>query len=428
MTKSGVKVEYIVPDSLADKAGIKPGDRIISINRHAIKDAVDLMFYGGEELLKIAILRDGKKLFFQIQRTDKPLGIEVEPFKIKRCRNKCLFCFVEQLPKGLRKSLYIKDEDYRASFLYGNYITLTNLNPKDYEKIKKFHLSPLYISVHATDPEIRNTLLGNFDAPPVMFELKKLAKFKIRMHTQIVVCPGINDQHVLENTLKDLSKLYPYVSSVAVVPVGLTKFHKNGLSPVTKAKAEEVIKIVEVFQKRFYRKHGITFVYLADEFYIKAEKEFPHIRTYDDFPQIENGVGMVALFMHQANRIHIPQIKTRQRFVTFTGVSFYPYLKRFIERLRKKDIPIDLYPLKNSLFGETVTVTGLLTGEDIIKGLASFVEPGDIVLVPDVTTKDGGDIFLDDISIQDLEKILNVKAFKIGTSAEDIINAIKSLS
>jgi len=428
MINKGVKIESILPQSPAYIAGIKAGDKIISINRHPVKDVLDLMFYGDEEFLKIIIERDGRKLSFNIHKDALPLGIEVEPFRIKRCINKCLFCFVEQLPKGLRKSLYVKDEDYRASFLYGNYITLTNLTQKDYERIKKLRLSPLYISVHATDPEIRNVLLGNYEAPPIMLELKKLAKMKIRMHTQIVLCPEINDGKILEKTIIELHKLYPYVSSIAIVPVGLTKYHKNGLIPVTKDKAEEVIKIIEIFQKRFRKKHGISFVYLADEFYIKAEKPFPSLNIYDDLPQIENGVGMVPLFMNKTAKLKIPSAKLKKRFVTFTGTSFYPYLSQFIEKLKKKNIPIDVYPVKNSLFGETVSVTGLLSGEDIIKSLASYIEPGDLVLVPDVTMKDSEDMFIDNLKMSDIEKILQVRALKISPEPESLMDAVFKLT
>lgn len=428
MINKGVKIESVLPQSPACIAGIKAGDRIVSINRHPVKDALDLMFYAEEEFLKITVERDGKKLSFNIQKNALPLGIEVEPLRIKSCINKCLFCFVEQLPKGLRKSLYVKDEDYRASFLYGNYITLTNLKEKDYERIKKLRLSPLYISVHATDPEIRNTLLGNYEAPPIMFELKKLAKIKIRMHTQIVLCPGINDGKILEKTIIDLHKLYPFVSSIAIVPVGLTKYHKNELTPVTKNKAEEVIKTAEMFQKRFRKKHGISFVYVADEFYIKAAKPFPPLNIYDDLPQIENGVGMVPLFMDKTTRLKIPSVKLKRRFVTFTGISFYPYLVEFIEKLKKKNVPIDVYPVKNNLFGETVSVTGLLSGEDIIKELACYVEPGDLLLIPDVTVRDSEDMFIDNLKIDDIEKILKVKSLKISPEPESLLNAVYKLT
>jgi putative radical SAM enzyme (TIGR03279 family) len=427
MIKTGVKIEYIYQGSPAEKAGLKPGDRIISINKHPVKDAIDIMFYSSGNRITIAVLREEKILNFTIHGSDNSLGIEVEPFRIKRCRNKCLFCFVEQLPKGLRKSLYIKDEDYRASFLYGNYITLTNLNKKDYERIKKFRLSPLYVSVHATLPEIRNMLIGNYDAPPIIMELKKLSEAKIRVHAQVVLCPGINDGEVLEKTILDLHKLYPYVASIAIVPVGITKYHKNGISTVTKNKAEEVIKSVEFFQKRYRKKHGVTFVYLADEFYIKAGKPFPPLNIYDDLPQIENGVGMVPFFMNKAMKINISQLKTKNRFVTFTGYSFYPYLFQFIERFKRKNIFIDVYPLENNLFGETVTVTGLLTGEDIIKGLASYIEPRDCLLIPDVTMKDTEDVFIDDLTVKDIENVLKVKAVKIGTEPEDLFFAIKKL-
>jgi len=424
MKNRGVKIESVIYESPAYKAGIKPGDRILSINSHAVRDALDLMFYGDGEILKFVIDRNGEEIRLKIKKNGEPLGIQL-PFKIKRCRNRCLFCFVDQLPKGLRKSLYVKDEDYRASFLYGNYITLTNLTKKDYERIEKLRLSPLYVSVHATDPEIRNRLLGNYDAPPILSELKKLAKIKIKIHTQVVVCPEINDGEVLEKTISELYKLYPYVASVAVVPVGLTKYHKNGLKPVTKDRAEEIIKIVEVFQKRFRKKSGFTFVYLSDELYLKAEKEFPSLRVYDDFPQIENGVGMTPLFMHRAMKLQIPSLKLKKRFITFTGISFYQYLARFMERFKKRNIPIDCYPLKNNLFGETITVTGLLTGEDITKGLVQYTEPGDILLIPDVTMKDSENKFIDDLTIKDIEKILNVKALKIGTEPESLLKALK---
>ena len=428
MIHRGVRIECIKPQSSAQRAGLKEGDIILSINRHSIKDILDLMYYSDENVLKVTVLRENKKHTYIIEKYYEPLGIEVEPFRIKRCRNKCLFCFVEQLPKGLRKSLYVKDEDYRASFLYGNYITLTNLKNEDYDRIKKLFLSPLYISVHATDTEVRNQLLGNYEAPPILIELKKLAKNKIRMHTQIVLCPGINDGDVLEKTILDLYKFYPYVSSIAVVPVGLTKYHKNNLKPVTKSKAEEVINLVEAFQKRFKKKHGIAIVYLADEFYIKAQKNFPQSSIYDDFPQIENGVGMVPLFIKEAKKINIPQFKIKKRLVAFTGESFFPYLKQFIEKLQKKDIPIDLIPIKNNLFGESVTVTGLLAGEDIIKGLASNVEKDDIVLIPDVIMKDTDNRFLDDLTPSAIEKILQVKTVKIGTQPSDLLEFISTIT
>lgn len=423
----GIKVERVYSQSPAEEAGLRVGDLIVSVNRHGVSDVIDLMFYGDTEEIEIQVVRDGKKFALFLRPNQQGLGFEVEPFKVRRCRNRCLFCFVEQLPKGLRKSLYIKDEDYRASFLYGNYITLTNLRAEDYERISRMRLSPLYISVHATDPEIRARLLGNFEAPPILNEIKKLVSSKIVLHCQIVLCPEINDGEVLENTILDLYKFYPYVASVAVVPVGLTKYHKKGLRAVTKSKAEEVIALVEGLQRRFRRKHGISFVYLADEFYITASKTFPSLRFYDELPQIENGVGMVPLFLAKAQRIDFQAVKLKSRVVTFTGLLFYPYLHAFVEKLRQRSIPIELVPIKNSLFGETVTVTGLLSGEDIIKGLSSHVERGDIVLVPEVTVRDLDNTFLDDLTLYDFERILNVRALRVGTEPEDLVKTLRGL-
>lgn len=422
-----VIVEDIEDNSPAWNSGLKKGDIILSVNGNKIRDAIDLLFYGNEPLLNIKLKRNHEIIELTLERKEvRDLGIKVNAFQIKRCKNKCLFCFVNQLPKGLRKTLYIKDDDYRLSFLYGNFITLTNLSEKDKERIKEQHLSPLYISVHHTDRKKRNILLGNPEAPDVLKEIKELARSKIRMHCQIVLCPGYNDGEELKKTIEDLAGFYPYVESIAVVPVGLTKYNRTSLRPVTKHDALETIDIVETLDRRFKKRYGKHLVHAADEFFIKAGIPFPDVKRYEGFPQLENGVGLVSLFMHKAKKIKRPPHLPKKRIVTFTGESFYPYLKKFIEKLREKlRHPIELFMIKNRFFGETVTVTGLLTGRDIIEGLAGRVDRGDCLLIPDVVTRDGGDEFLDGLTIKDISRSLAVEALKIDSSPEGLIKALE---
>lgn len=423
--KKGVEIESIEKGSIAEKAGLFPKDRLISINGHGISDEIDLFFYGSEGNLEVIIKRkeEFKKIDIFSDGTD--LGIRLKPFRIKSCKNKCIFCFVSQLPKGLRRSLYLKDEDYRMSFLYGNYITLTNLSESDKKRIVEQRLSPLYISVHSTNKDIRNRLLGNPSAPDILKEIKFLASHKIKMHTQIVLCPGFNDGEELEKTIRELYRFYPYVSSVAVVPVGITAFRKEKIKHIGKDEAVRTLEIIQKYQMRFRRKHGDAFVYAADEFFIKAEMPFPSIDIYGEFPQIENGVGMVPLFMHRARRLKIPEVSINGiRFVTFTGLSFYSYLFRFIERLRKNSINIEIIPVENTFFGPTITVTGLLTGRDIIKSLTGLIKSGDILLIPDIVLREFEDVFLDDLTVQDINDFFGIKSIVIESTPEGLLKAI----
>ncbi|VAX33851.1 PDZ domain protein [hydrothermal vent metagenome] len=413
------------PDSPADRAGIRPGDMLLTVNRKRIHDSIDLVFYTDSLDLNISVKRKDRIIRTRVSREEgEDLGIELRPFRIKTCRNRCIFCFVSQLPKGLRRSLYIKDEDFRMSFLYGSYITLSNLTPAEKKRIIEQRLSPLYISVHSTDRETRNTLLGNNNAADIMKELKWLAKNRIRIHVQIVLCPGYNDGDRLMSTINDLHKFYPYVSSIAVVPVGLTRHRKTPLKPVGKDEALETVAIISDFQKRFMKKYGDALVYGSDELYIRAEKKFPSLKYYGEFPQIENGVGMVALFLHKAARIKSLKRPSGQRFLTVTGVSFYPFLSRFIERLNNQ-VCIDVIPVENRFFGETVTVAGLLTGRDIIQSVADISSGYDVLLLPDVIFRDGQDVLLDDITVEELERILRIKVRVIDPTPRGLTNALE---
>ena len=427
----GAEIARVLPESAAHAAGIAPGDIILSVNGHKVCDTIDFMFSRNEEKLHIIAKRRDKRLSFPLMlKEGQDVGIELKPFKIKTCTNRCIFCFVHQLPKGLRKTLYVKDEDYRMSFLYGNYITLTNLSLQDKKRIIQQKLSPLYLSVHSTNDAVRTTLLGNPKAPDILKEISFFKEHKIRMHCQVVLCPGYNDAKDLEKTIRDLYKFYPYVLSIALVPVGITRHRKSGpkLRPVEKDDALRALSQVDSFQKRFRKKHGDPIVYASDELYIKAEAEFPPLREYGDLPQIENGVGMIPQFMHNAKRVKIPQPGTKKRFVTFTGVSFYPYLTKFMEKLNKGGTNIEAVPVENTFFGKSITVTGLLTGRDVIKTLQEFIKKDDILLIPDVVMKEGEEVFLDDLSRRDLEELLAVTAVVVESTPKGLVDAISAFS
>ncbi|HSW64197.1 MAG TPA: DUF512 domain-containing protein [Dissulfurispiraceae bacterium] len=425
---NAVEIEMVEPGSIAEQSGIRAGDRLVSLNRRRIRDAIDLLFYGSEPELKLAIRRGDKQISCHIDRgagNAKGLGISLKPLRVKTCGNKCIFCFVMQLPKGLRKPLYLKDEDYRFSFLYGNYITLTNLTRDERKRIVDQHLSPLYISVHATDTAVRRTLLGNDSAPDILRELKYFVDHGIRMHTQIVLCPGYNDGKILSSTINDLYKLYPYVQSVAVVPLGLTEHRRKPLASVSREDALAALGIVYRFQSRFRRKHGEGIVYAADEMYLKAGLDIPSFKAYDDFSQIENGVGLVAMFQQQARRLKLPQFDPKRRFVTFTGASFAPFLESFAERLRRHGINLEVIPVENTFFGRSVTVAGLLTGRDVMKSLAGRLRKDDILLIPDVVMREGDQIFLDDVALNDVEDILDVRALLVAATPQGLLEGIQ---
>ncbi|MCX7913372.1 MAG: DUF512 domain-containing protein [Thermodesulfovibrionales bacterium] len=428
---SSIIVEDIISGSIGEELGIKKGDKIFAVNSYPTKDIIDLIFYGNEGIFSLNISRDQKNFSLTIPKGPLPseLGISFAPFKIKTCRNKCIFCFVMQLPKGLRKTLYIKDEDYRMSFLYGNFITATNLTKKDKERIVEQKLSPLYLSVHCTDREIRNKMLGNPNAPDILKDIAFFAKNRIYMHIQIVLCPGYNDGIHLTKTISDLYRYYPSVASIAVVPVGLTVHRKKNLMPVTKEDAIKTIEIIEKFQNRFKRRHGEHIVFASDEMYLKAGKPSPPLEHYDQLPQIENGVGMVPYFLYRAKQIKLTDksFSKSKRFVTITGTSFFPYLKAFVDNLNKAGAKINLFDVKNTFFGETITVAGLLTGRDIIKTLSDNLDGDNILLIPDVMVKENENIFLDNVSKQDIEKALGIPAFIIKSTPDGLVEAITSI-
>ncbi len=424
--RNGNTVERVIPGSPAARAGIRKGDVILTLNRNRIRDSIDLLFYSDEPILNISLRREGKLRRIKIERDEaEPLGIELRPFPIKKCRNRCIFCFVRQLPKGLRKNLYIKDEDYRLSFLYGNYITLSNLTDADKKRILRQHLSPLYISVHTTNNELRKKMLRGSNPVDIMKELRWLYRHRLRFHAQIVLCPGYNDGEELIRTLNDLQKFYPYILSIAVVPVGLTKHGNSNLRDVQKDDAREALRIISDFQKRCRKKYGDPLVYGADELYIKAERKFPPLRLYGDLPQIENGVGMVPLFLSEMKDFSPPRsFPSGRRFLAITGTSFYPFLKEAMEPFRER-LPLEILPVENRFFGTSVTVTGLLTGRDIIYTLSEIRKDGDVLLLPDVLLRETDNILLDDVSVRDIEEILGIEVRVIEPSPAGLMKGLE---
>lgn len=421
----GVVVEDVIPGGAAERAGLKKGDVVLSVGGNQVGDVLDYMFYGGGSGGDLMVSRKDRVHKVELAPgKDETPGLLLKQFKVKTCKNKCIFCFVSQLPRGLRKTLYLRDEDYRMSFLYGNYMTLSNLSSEDKRRIVRQRLSPLYISVHSTDRALRNRMLGNPRAPDVMKELRFFRDNRIHMHAQIVLCPGYNDGEALKRTIRDLGSLYPQLESVAVVPVGLTAHGKSGLSPVGREDALQALQAVDVFQKRFRKKHGDPVVYASDEIYIRAGRPFPPLKDYGERPQVENGVGMVAEFMARARRLRLSKPSLALRYLTFTGVSFHPYMKKFMDRLDGAGFRIKAVPVENAYFGNSITVTGLLTGRDVIRALSSETRGFDALLIPAVVLRDGGDVFLDDVRVAELERALGLKAIVVEPTPEALLERL----
>jgi putative radical SAM enzyme (TIGR03279 family) len=431
----GLLIESVVPGSIAHELGIKSGNRLLSINGHRLRDIIDYSYHSSadDELLLEVLTSDQELWEFEIQREPgDSLGLTFAPPQPARCRNNCIFCFVHQLPRGLRKPLYVKDEDYRLSFLNGNYVTLANLRPAELKRIVEQRLSPLYISVHATDPALRQRLLGREDGlPPIMEQLERLAANRITMHTQVVLCPGLNDGRELERTVADLVGLHPGVQSLAVVPLGLTS-HRKGLPRLTGvdgAYAREFVATWEPVAKALARRLGQPFLFLADEFYLKAGLPFPSLKSYGDLPQLENGVGMVPLFLRDAGRT----LRRAQRLGSFrvtvvTGVSAFGFVSDFMEKLGEKSgLEIQLLAVENRLFGESVTVSGLVAGNDIIASLTGR-EIGSALLLPEVMLKEGEGLFLDGVTLEELGQRLGCRVVPFEATPQGCYRALRELS
>jgi len=435
MSEAIAKISQVLPESIADELGLTPGDSLVSINGTKMQDLIDYKFLCADEFLELEIVDiQGKKHKLEIEKDyDQDLGLEFETALFDgliQCTNNCPFCFIDQQPPGKRNSLYLKDDDYRLSFLYGSYLTLTNLSQKHWRRIEQMRLSPLYVSVHATEPELRIRLLKNPRAGLIMEQLRWFQQRQLQIHTQIVVCPGINDSDHLERTILDLASFHqgewPCVASIAVVPVGLTRFRpsEDSLTPVTKEIANKVIEQVQSLQKIFAKKHKSKVVWLADEWFLIAGKQLP--KDYEDYPQIGNGVGSIGKFIEQFQavaRSRLPKkINSKRKLLWVVGNAVELAFEPLVAQLNEVEgLDIELVPLKSKYWGQEITVTGVLTGYDLLQGLAGR-DLGDGILLPSVMLKHDEAKFLDDMTLEDIAQTLNSPIFPVE-GVEKLIDA-----
>ena len=402
---AGNSISKIEKDSLAEELGLKIGDKILKINGKTPQDIIELSFLLADEEIELLIEHsDGEREIIAFEKDlDEELGAEFESAVfdgIKRCKNHCVFCFVDMIAPNMRKTLNIKDDDYRLSFLFGNFITLTNLTPKDFRRIKKYHLSPLFVSIHAMNPEIRAKMLRTPLGANIYEQLDALEAAGAEYHTQIVLCKGLNDGAELDFTISELLKR-KNVLSLAIVPVGITKYRRDKF-PITQFDKESALKVieqVEIWQEKARAEFGRTFLYLGDEFYLLAEKNLPPAEFYDDFPQIENGIGMTRNFIEEFNSLKAESSKPKAKIDVISGTSFAKVLKNLV-----KAPNVRILPVENKFFGAKVNVSGLLTGGDIINALKVAGGERDLILIPATALKVGEEIFLDDISLETLRK------------------------
>lgn len=432
---SRTKIQTVAPGSPAHRAGVRPGETLAAINGHPIIDVLDYKFYSYDPDL-VLTLREGdqeRKVFLD-KDVGQNLGLEFETYLMDRarsCANKCVFCFVDQMPKGMRDTLYFKDDDARLSFLMGNYITLTNLSKREIQRICDLHISPINISVHATDPEVRRELLGNYRRGGECLEImQKFAQAGIVMNAQIVSCPGLNDGPVLQKSMEELAALYPQVKSVSIVPVGLTRYREGlyPLRPYHQDEARNVVAQVEAFGDRCVERLGSRMFWCSDEFYLQAGLDLPADAFYEEYTQLENGVGMLRLLaveLHGAT-LGAPENIPVEPFSIATGVAAAPFLREIIDRAAAKchtKLTDQMYPIVNRFFGETITVAGLLTGQDLLAQLKGR-DLGTRVLLPQNTLRHGETVFLDDMTLEELSQGLGVPVIPVNQDGFDLFEAI----
>ena len=429
-------ITKVLPDSIAAEIGFEPGDAIVSINGSRPRDLIDYQFLCADEVLELEVLDTaGKSHSVEIEKDyDDDLGLEFETALFDgliQCNNRCPFCFIDQQPPGKRQSLYLKDDDYRLSFLYGSYLTLTNLTQREWDRIEQMRLSPLYVSVHATEPEVRTRLLKNPRAGQILQQLQWFQERRLQIHAQVVLCPGVNDGAHLDTTLGDLASFHrgeiPTVASVAVVPVGLTRFRpaEDELIPVAPEKAAEVISQVQALQDKFRVSLGSTFAWLADEWFLIAGQELPSESHYEDYPQIGNGVGSIRQFLkefQQAAKKMLPQrIETPRKLTWVVGNAVEKAFQPIVQRLNQVEgLQVNIAARHSDYWGQEISVTGLLTGEDLLK--LKGKDLGDRILLPSVMLKHGDTRFLDDMTVEELAQDLGTPILPVN-GIEELIQA-----
>ena len=429
-------ISKVYKDSIADELGIEVGDLLISINGEPIHDIIEYRFLLSDEYLEVEIQKQNREVYiYEIENDyDDDLGIEfTNPIKdkSKSCRNKCVFCFIDQLPKGMRETLYFKDDDSRLSFLQGNFVTLTNMSEEDINNIIKYRISPINISVHTTNPELRKTMIKNKFAGNLYSIMERLAEAQIQMNCQIVLCPGYNDKEELERTVSDLTKLYPYVNSAAAVPVGITKHreHLPNLEIFNEKTAGETIDQVDKLQKKYLKELGTRFIFLSDEFYIMANRKLLDYDEYEGFIQFENGVGMISKFereikdyLENLSEDHKSKIK---KVSIATGHSAYEFMCEMAKCIMEKcpNVQIDVYKIINNFFGDTITVSGLVTATDIIDQLKDK-NLGETLYIPRSMLKADEEIFLDNITLENLSDIMGLEVVPCLNEGKDFIDKI----
>lgn len=431
-----VKINGIMHGSPAERAGVKNGDTLVKINGHGIKDVLDYMYYAADTDIALELERNGDPLVIEIKKDEyDDLGLEFETFLMDQkqsCSNKCVFCFIDQMPPGMRETLYFKDDDARLSFLQGNYVTLTNMKQEDIDRIIEMKLN-INVSVHTTNPELRVKMMHNRFAGEKLKFIRQLVENGIKLNCQIVCCPGLNDGDELRRSLRDLGELMPNITSMAVVPVGVTKF-RQGLYPLEsfdKKGAGETIDIIEEFQQKFLKKFGTRTVFPSDEFYLIAERELPPMEAYEDFSQYENGVGMLRSLIDEFEKaLDMAEWEGEERHVSIaTGYSAHGTIN-MLAKMAEDRFPLlkcDVYRIRNDFFGETITVTGLITAQDLIAQLKGN-DLGDNLLLSQAMIRRDSDVFLDDLTIEDVEKALNVEIRTTPSDGYELLDAIMGIS
>lgn len=439
MKEKGHLIARIESGSIAEEMEIEAGDRLLEINGQAVEDVFDYQYLTQDEYVEVLVAKpSGEEWLLEIDKDyEEDLGIIFENGLMddyRSCSNKCIFCFIDQMPPGMRPTLYFKDDDSRLSFLQGNYVTLTNMSDVDVERIIKYHMSPINISFQTTNPELRCRMLHNRFAGEALKKVDRFYEAGIEMNGQIVLCKGFNDGEELERSIRDLTRYLPHLKSVSVVPVGLSKY-RDGLEPLEPFEREDakaVIGQIRRWQEKLYPEYGLHFVHASDEWYVLAGEELPPEETYDGYLQLENGVGMLRLMMEEfedaMERLSQPGALEGRilsgTYSSVTGQISYPYIRRMADRIMERfpDIRILVYPIRNDFFGERITVTGLLTGQDILRQLRGK-ELGEILCLPENLLRSGEHVLLDDITVEDIAGTLQVRTDIVKSSGYDFVDA-----